>query len=117
MKAVYIEKNGGPEVLTYGDFPDPVASEGRVVVDIHAASINGADWKVRQGGTYGEVPYFPYILGRDFSGVVSEVGPGVTDLVKGDAVFGVLSREQEGKLRQAFSEEGMENHLVPGASE
>lgn len=96
MKAVYIEKNGGPEVLTYGDFPDPTAEEGKIVVDIHAASINGADWKVRQGGTYGEVPYFPYILGRDFSGVVAEVGPGVTDFVRGDAVFGVLSREQEG---------------------
>lgn len=96
MKAVYIEKNGGPEVLTYGDFPDPTAEEGKIVVDIHAASINGADWKVRQGGSYGEVPYFPYILGRDFSGVVAEVGPGVTDFVRGDAVFGVLSREQEG---------------------
>ena len=94
MKAVYIEKNGGPEVLTYGDFPDPTAEEGKIVVDIHAASINGADWKVRQGGSYGEVPYFPYILGRDFSGVVAEVGPGVTDFVRGDAVFGVLSREQ-----------------------
>ena len=103
MKAVYIEKNGGPEVLTYGDFPDPKAEEGRVVVDIHAASINGADWKVRAGGTYGEVPYFPYILGRDLSGVVSEVGPGVTDLVKGDAVFGVLSREQEGTYCEKVS--------------
>lgn len=96
MKAVYIEKNGGPEVLTYGEFPDPVAGPGKVVVDIHAASVNGADWKVRAGGSYGAIPYFPYILGRDFSGVVSTVGSDVTDFRPGDAVFGVLSRDQEG---------------------
>src|SRR3954447_20317300 len=52
MKAVYIEKHGGPEVLTYGDVPDPVAGPGEVVVDIFAASINGADWKVRSGSSY-----------------------------------------------------------------
>lgn len=96
MKAVYIEKHGGPEVLTYGDFPDPVAKPGQVVVDIHAASINGADWKVRAGGNYGTLSSFPYILGRDFSGVVSAVGDGVTDFKTGDAVFGVLDRDQEG---------------------
>ena len=47
MKAALIEKNGGPEVLIYGDMPDPVAALGEVVVDIHAASVNAADWKVR----------------------------------------------------------------------
>ena len=49
MKAVFIERHGGPEVLKYGDLPDPVAGPGQVVVDIHAASVNGADWKVRAG--------------------------------------------------------------------
>ncbi len=96
MKAVFIEKNGGPEVLTYGTFPDPKAAAGQVVVDIHAASVNGADWKVRAGGSYGALPYFPYILGRDFSGVVSEVGAGVTDFKVGDCVFGVCDAGQEG---------------------
>ena len=47
MKAAMIEKNGGPEVLIHGDLPDPIAGPGEVVVDIHAASINAADWKVR----------------------------------------------------------------------
>ena len=49
MKAAFIEKFGGPEVLQYGDLPDPVAGPGEVVVDVAAASVNGADWKVRAG--------------------------------------------------------------------
>ncbi len=49
MKAAFIERHGGPEVLKYGDMPDPVAALGEVVVDIVAASVNGADWKVREG--------------------------------------------------------------------
>ena len=49
MKAVFIEKFGGPEVLRYGDLPDPAPGPGEVVVDVHAASVNGADWKVRVG--------------------------------------------------------------------
>ena len=95
MKASYFEKLGGPEVLKYGDLPDPVAGPGEVVVDIHAASVNGADWKVR-AGSYAPLETFPYILGRDFSGVVSALGEGVTDFKVGDAVFGVCDVGQEG---------------------
>jgi NADPH:quinone reductase-like Zn-dependent oxidoreductase len=94
MKAVYIEQFGGPEVLKYGDLPDPAAGPGQIVVDTHAASINGADWKVR-AGHYGQ-PKFPLILGRDFSGVVSGLGAGVEDLRIGDEVFGVLEAGREG---------------------
>jgi NADPH:quinone reductase-like Zn-dependent oxidoreductase len=94
MKAAYFMKNGGPEVMQYGDVPDPVAAAGQVLVDVHAASVNGADWKVR-AGHYAPITQFPYIPGRDFSGVVSAVGAGVTDLVIGDAVFGVCDVGQE----------------------
>jgi len=67
-------KTGGPEMLRYGEAPDPTAGPGEVVVDIHAASVNAADYKVRLGnGRYGGLR-FPYILGRDFSGVVSALG-------------------------------------------
>ena len=96
MKAVYFEELGSPEILKYGDLPDPVAAADEVVVDIHAASVNGADWKVL-GGKYADpVSDFPYILGRDISGVVVSVGADVTDLKVGDAVFGVLPAGQEG---------------------
>src|SRR5215468_1960082 len=94
MKAVFIEKFGGPEVLQYGDLPDPVAAAGEVVVDVRAASVNGADWKVRVG-QYKQTK-FPLALGRDFSGVISALGKGVDDLKVGDAVFGVLEMGQEG---------------------
>ena len=94
MKAAYIEKFGGPEVLTYGDLPDPVAGPGQVVVDVVAASVNGADPKVR-AGEYKQTK-FPLILGRDFSGKVSAVGAGVTDLKVGDEVFGVLETGRDG---------------------
>ena len=99
MKAAYFEKHGGPEVMEYGDVPDPVAGPGQVVVDIHAASVNGADWKVR-AGDYKTLTDFPYIPGRDFSGVVSALGEGVGDLKIGDAVFGVCDVGQE----QAYAE-------------
>jgi NADPH:quinone reductase-like Zn-dependent oxidoreductase len=42
MKAAFIEQYGGPEVLKYGDLPDPVAGPGQVVIDVAAASVNGA---------------------------------------------------------------------------
>lgn len=96
MKAILLNGHGGTELMTYGEAPDPVAGAGEVVVDIHAASINGADPKVRRGNGIYKLTKFPHILGRDFSGVVSEVGPGVTDLKVGDAVFGVLAQGVEG---------------------
>ncbi len=94
MKAVFIERFGGPEVLQYGDMPDPVAGPGEIVVDVVAASVNAADWKVR-AGEYSQVT-FPLILGRDFSGTVAATGPGVDDLKIGDAVFGVFDAGKEG---------------------
>jgi NADPH:quinone reductase-like Zn-dependent oxidoreductase len=101
MKAVYIEQFGGPEVLKYGDLPDPVAAPGQVVVDVVAASVNAADWKAR-AGDYRQTK-FPLILGRDFSGVISVVGAGVGDLKVGDAVFGVREAGQEGTYAEEIA--------------
>jgi NADPH:quinone reductase-like Zn-dependent oxidoreductase len=97
MKAAYFERFGGPEVLQYGDLPDPVAAADEVVVDVFAASVNAADWKFR-GGEYGRHAQtkFPQIPGRDFSGAIASAGAGVGDLKVGDAVFGVLEPGKEG---------------------
>jgi NADPH:quinone reductase-like Zn-dependent oxidoreductase len=103
MKAAYIDHHGGPDVFIYGDLPDPVAAPGEVLVDIHASTVNAADWKVRSGD-YGKVDSFPYILGRDFSGVVSALGDGVTDFAVGDAVFGVLVPGHEGTYCEKVAE-------------
>jgi NADPH:quinone reductase-like Zn-dependent oxidoreductase len=102
MKAIVFNQYGGPEVLRYIDVPDPVARAGEVLVDVYAASVNGADYKVRRGGG----PYkiqFPHILGRDFSGVISAVGPGVPDFVVGNPVFGVLDRGKEGAYAEKLA--------------
>ena len=104
MKAVFIEQYGGPEVLKYGEWPDPVAGPGEVVIDVVAASVNGADWKVRVGQH--KQPKFPFVLGRDFSGVISAVGEGVTDLVVGDAVFGVCDAGHEGAYAEKIAVRG-----------
>jgi len=101
MKAAYIQKFGGPEVLQYGDLPDPSAGPGQIVVDTYAASVNGADWKVR-AGSYAQAT-FPLILGRDFSGVVSALGAGVTDLRTGDEVFGVLEGGRDGTYAEKIA--------------
>jgi NADPH:quinone reductase-like Zn-dependent oxidoreductase len=102
MKAVLLTSHGGPEMLRYGDAPDPTAGPGEVLVDIHAASLNAADYKVRLGGS-GYNVRFPHILGRDFSGVVGAVGTGVTDLAVGDAVFGVTDQGIEGAYAEKIA--------------
>jgi NADPH:quinone reductase-like Zn-dependent oxidoreductase len=102
MKAAFFMKNGGPEVMQYGDVPDPVAGPSQVLVDVHAASVNGADWKVR-AGSYAPITKFPYVAGRDFSGVVSALGDGVEDFKVGDAVFGVCETNQEGAYAERLA--------------
>jgi NADPH:quinone reductase-like Zn-dependent oxidoreductase len=94
MKAAFFMEFGGPEVLQYGDVPDPVAAADEVIVDVHAATVNAADWKFRSGeySRHAQVK-FPQIPGRDFSGVVAKPGG---DLKVGDAVFGVLEPGKEG---------------------
>ena len=95
MKAAIIEQHGGPDVLRLGEVPDPEPAAGEVVVDVHAASVNAADWKVRQGPS-NPAKRFPYVMGRDFSGVVSALGEGVSGLVEGQPVFGVCETAIEG---------------------
>jgi len=95
MKAMLLTGHGGPEMLRYGDAPDPTPAPDEIVVDVHAASINAADYKVRLG-VRGSNLQFPHILGRDFSGVVATTGKGVADFAVGDPVFGVLDAGIEG---------------------
>ncbi len=102
MKAAFFMQHGGPEVIQYGEVANPVLAPGQVMVDIHFASVNGADWKVRHG-TYAPITQFPYIMGRDFSGVVSALGAGVTDWRIGDEVFGVCDVGQEGAYAEKIA--------------
>jgi NADPH:quinone reductase-like Zn-dependent oxidoreductase len=89
MKAIRIHEYGGPDQLRYEDAPEPRAGEGQVLVRVHAASVNPIDYKLASGAMRKFMPLnFPWIPGGDFSGVVEAVGAGVTNVKKGDAVYG-----------------------------
>src|ERR671932_608802 len=90
MRAVTIEEPGGPEVLGWQEVPDPVCGPGEVVVDVAAAAVNRADLLQRQG-FYPPPPGASDVLGLECSGVVSEVGEGVTEWSVGDEVCGLLA--------------------------
>jgi NADPH:quinone reductase-like Zn-dependent oxidoreductase len=103
MKAMLLMGHGGPEMMKFGRAGDPKAGPGEVVVDVHAASVNGADPKVRRGNGRYKLDKFPHIMGRDFSGVVSAVGPGVTDFKVGDAVLAVTDVGIEGAYAEKIA--------------
>src|SRR5438874_35766 len=77
MRAVVVREPGGPEVLGWEEVPDPVCGPGEVVVDVVASAVNRADLLQRQG-FYPPPPGASDVLGLECSGIVSEVGEGVT---------------------------------------
>jgi NADPH:quinone reductase-like Zn-dependent oxidoreductase len=88
MKAIVVHEYGGPEVLKFEDYPDPVAGPGEVLVRVAAASVNPIDYKRRAGLTKAFYPMqFPGLIGVDMSGTVVKVGPGVEAFMTGDRVF------------------------------
>ena len=90
MRAVTISEPGGPEVLTWSEVPDPVCGPGEVLVDVTATAVNRADLMQRQGH-YPPPPGASEIPGLECSGVISEVGEGVTGWSVGDEVCALLS--------------------------
>src|SRR5258707_1671974 len=89
MQAIRVHQYGGPEQLKLEQIPVPKPQVGEVLIRVYAAGVLPAEWKVRQGLFKNFVPVsFPYIPGSAVSGVVEEVGPGVTTFQKGRAVFG-----------------------------
>lgn len=91
MKAVVLERFGGPEVLRLADVPEPKAGPGALRVRVIAASVNPVDWKLRSGALQARMPLeLPAILGRDAAGEVLEVGAGVRGFSPGDRVLGLV---------------------------
>src|ERR671912_1257071 len=89
MRALLYRSYGGPEVLEVGEAPEPHAGPGQIRIQVKAASVNPFDWKLRSGMMAGGKPLEgPAYLGLDGSGVVDEVGEGVTGVAVGDDVFG-----------------------------
>ena len=83
MKAAVIYENGGPDVLRYEDVPDPECSDGLVVVDVEAISIEGGDLLHRAGA---DLPSVPHVVGYLAAGTITDVGAGVEDRAVGERV-------------------------------
>jgi NADPH:quinone reductase-like Zn-dependent oxidoreductase len=88
MKASVIHEYGGPDVLKYEDYPDPILQPGEVLVRVAAAGVNPIDALERSGATREWRPVkFPGVLGCDLSGTVEKLGPGANGLSVGDQVL------------------------------
>ena len=92
MKSAQINEYGGSEVIKINQSTsEPTISSGKVLVNIKAAGVNPADWKIREGSLEQIVSLqFPSTLGFDFSGVIKQVGEGnsTSDFKQGDEVYG-----------------------------
>ncbi|KJS63339.1 NADP-dependent oxidoreductase [Streptomyces rubellomurinus] len=94
MKAITYRSYGGPDVLEYGDVPEPKLGPDSVLVRVAAASVNPVDWKIQAGYLDGMMDVvFPVIPGWDVAGVVERVGVGVTEFTPGDEVIGYVRED------------------------
>jgi len=110
MKSAQINKYGSSEVIEINQStPEPTVSLGKVLVTIKAAGVNPADWKIREGKLQQLVSLqFPSTLGIDFSGVIKQVGEGVSpDFKEGNEVYGQAAVVSGGS--GAFAEMALAN--------
>jgi NADPH:quinone reductase-like Zn-dependent oxidoreductase len=91
MKAIRINKFGGPEVMKLEEIERPVPKPDEILIKVYASGVNAVDWVVRQGGNDFLKPLLtlPMTLGWDAAGVVEEIGTEVTGFKPGDAVYGI----------------------------
>lgn len=87
MKAVFIPETGGPEVLTYGDVPEPETGPADLLVRVRAAALNRRDVFAREG-SHGVRPPLPHVPGLEVAGEVAEAGPEARGFQVGDRVLG-----------------------------
>ncbi|MBZ9892421.1 NAD(P)-dependent alcohol dehydrogenase [Mesorhizobium sp. BR1-1-3] len=102
MRRIQYDRYGGPELMKLRDFELRTPGKGEVAVRVSFAAINPIDWKVRNGAlkmVTGKT--FPRALGSDFSGTVTAIGPGVSRVKVGDAVFGLAPIKDGGALGEA----------------
>jgi len=90
MKAIVVERPGSPAELAWRDVPDPVVTAGAVLVEVAAAAVNRADL-LQAAGHYPPPPGASDILGMECSGVIAQVGPGVSGWRVGDRVCALLA--------------------------
>jgi NADPH2:quinone reductase len=87
MKATFLAAVGAPDVLRYGELPDPVPKAGEIRIRVQTAALNPIDTYVRAGMVKMPLPT-PFITGSDCAGTVDTIGPGVKRFKAGDRVWG-----------------------------
>jgi NADPH2:quinone reductase len=87
MKAAFIETTGSPDVIRYGDLPQPVPQAGEVLVKVRAVAVNPIDLYIRAGMVAMPLPK-PFIIGCDLAGTVEQLGPAAGRFKVGDRVWG-----------------------------
>ncbi len=97
VKAIRIHTQSGPEGLVYEDAPQPHPEEGEVLVRVYATSVMWQEptWEATWKTPTGVDRHLP-IPGHDVSGVVAEIGAGVTDVVVGEAVYALTEFWRDG---------------------
>lgn len=96
MSKVYVFTGyGGPETQQLIEGPVPTPGPGELAIEVRAAGVNPADWKIREG-QLGRHWSLPAPMGREAAGVVAEVGDGVEDFAVGDEVLGLVAPGQGG---------------------
>ncbi len=104
MKAFIIEKYGKADVVHLAEMPEPTLQADDVLVEIHAASINPLDLKIRDGAFKLLLPYrLPLIMGNDFAGVVVRVGPRVKRFKPGDEVYARPHQDRIGTFAERIA--------------
>lgn len=94
MKAVSYRTYGGPEVLEYGDLPEPKVGPDAVLIKVKAAAVNPVDWKAQLGYLDGLLEsVFPVIPGWDVSGVVVRPGVDAVEYQEGDEVIAYVRED------------------------
>ena len=104
MKALVIDRYGSNEVVRAGEMPDPELRDEDVLVQIHAASVNPLDLKIKDGELKPILPCrLPLILGNDLAGVVLRVGPGARRFKPGDEVYARPDKDRIGTFAELIA--------------
>ena len=118
MRAVALDKFGGPEALKIQNLPIPEIEAGEVLIRVEAAGVGAWDPYEREGRfveIMGVKPKFPYVLGTDGAGTIESVGKDVTRFKKGDRVYAAELANPKGGFYAQYTAVKADNvSLIPG---
>ncbi|MFF9583699.1 NADP-dependent oxidoreductase [Streptomyces achromogenes] len=104
MKAFVLKRYGDQAGMHAADLPDPQVGADDVLVEIHAASVNPLDHRIRNGDFKAFMPYrLPLVLGNDLAGTVVRVGPSVTRFAVGDEVYARPDKDRIGTFAELIA--------------